>query len=88
MDQSTFAAITGAAWRQFHQTWKFEGGLVQSVDATSGGIELVTAGRPSARTQLAKAYEFDARSGDRMIVLGSTRSELPVVMGTSPWVTG
>jgi hypothetical protein len=62
---------------------------ITSDPANSDGTYTVnTAGRPADRQRLGVMGNTQVANGDRAIILGSARGDIPMIFGQSTWLIG
>jgi hypothetical protein len=69
--------------RIIKSVWRFEHSVVTS---NQGGLDTISSGREVSRR--IQSAGLDARAGQPVLSLGSSRGDLPMIMGVSPWIVG
>lgn len=72
--------------REIRATWRFEHVIATEVSAFETSYTAVSGGRP-ARSEVGTGKDT-LNAGDSMLILGSTRRDLPMAIGASPWIVG
>lgn len=76
------------AIKEVQRQWKFECGVVNNIDPTTGKVNILIGGREFSKEGVGNVYDNVINIGDPVLHLGSTVNDMPMGFGRSPWTCG
>lgn len=73
--------------RQMRQQWRFDHATATSANENGTQVQVTQGGRSAARTEIGSAG-INASAGDRLLMLGAARGDMPMPIGKSSWIVG
>jgi len=72
--------------REIRATWRFDHVIATEIGDYNGSYTTTAGGRP-VRTKVGSGKDT-VQAGDSILILGSSRRDMPMAVGVSPWIVG